>query len=80
MTYLIGFVVVLGVELEHLSLLVIFEDSGQLISSELLAPLLAIGEPAKEKKKKLDELRSSHVKRKAPHGENANNQRIVKRT
>lgn len=51
MTYLVGFVVVLGVELEHLSLLVIFEDSRQLISSELLAPLLAIGEPAKEKKK-----------------------------
>lgn len=50
-TYLVGLVVVLGVELEHLSLLVIFEDSGELVSSELLAPFLAISEPAKSKKK-----------------------------
>lgn len=50
-TYLVGFVVVLRVELEHLSLLVIFEDSGELVSSELLAPLLAISEPVKSKKK-----------------------------
>lgn len=50
-TYLVGFVVVLRVELEHLGLLVIFEDSGELVSSELLAPLLAISEPVKSKKK-----------------------------
>lgn len=49
MAYLVGFVVVLGVELEHLSLLGIVEDSGELVSSELLAPLLAIGEPEEGK-------------------------------
>jgi hypothetical protein len=69
LAYLVGLVVVLRVELEHLSLFGIFEDSGKLVSSELLAPLLTVGEPSK---KKLDDLKSSHVKRKSPRGENVN--------
>jgi hypothetical protein len=41
-------VVILGVVLEDLLLLGVFEVSSQIIGAEFLAPFLAVGEPIKE--------------------------------
>lgn len=45
MAYFVGFMVVLGVEFEDLSLLSVIESASEVVCSELFPPLLTFNEP-----------------------------------
>lgn len=58
-TYLVGLVVVLRVELEHLGLLGVLESARQVICPKLLAPLLTVHEPSHHERHELEPFTSS---------------------